>query len=155
MTPPKHSTKYGPIRLAVALVLFAGAGCGSGSDDDQASETAAPSLSSTTATPTTAVGDAETVNGVFAVGTDGHRLAMRCYGEGSPAVVLEPGTDSAGLEDFRTEFIRLFAADHQTCVYDRAGTSTASHCQTQACAAMTRSLRTEPSTTSPPISMHS
>ena len=75
----------------------------------------------------------ETASGVFAIGGDGHRLAIRCIGEGSPAVVLEPGTDSAGLEDFQRAFVSLFAAQHQTCVYDRAGTTTTSSCESKLC----------------------
>jgi pimeloyl-ACP methyl ester carboxylesterase len=55
---------------------------------------------------------------------------MRCYGEGSPAIVLEVGTDSSGIEDFPVSFLRPLADEHMTCVYDRVGTGQIARCRT-------------------------
>ena len=40
---------------------------------------------------------------------------MRCYGEGSPAIILEVGTDSSGIDDFPVSFLRPLADEHMTC----------------------------------------
>jgi len=107
----------------VALALAAGCG-GSGS--------AETGLEATTTSPTSTSRDGmsdATIDGTFAVGADAHRLAMRCYGEGSPAIVLEVGTDSSGIEDFPVSFLRPLADKHMTCVYDRVGTSQGGRCR--------------------------
>jgi pimeloyl-ACP methyl ester carboxylesterase len=55
----------------------------------------------------------------FAVDADGRQLALLCYGEGSPTVFLEPGTDGAG--DEFTRIIRPLGERTTTCTYDRPG----------------------------------
>lgn len=62
----------------------------------------------------------ETVDGLFVIGSDGRRIAVRCWGRG-PVVVLEGG--GAGTRQFgQSEFTRELARDAQVCVHDRAGT---------------------------------
>jgi pimeloyl-ACP methyl ester carboxylesterase len=56
----------------------------------------------------------------LAVGTVGHRLAIRCFGKGSPTVILESGTDSSGIEDF-PRLTRALGEQTTACAYDRLG----------------------------------
>ena len=63
-----------------------------------------------------------TIDRTFTVEPGARHLAVRCSGRGAPAIILEVGTDSSGLEDFADEFIRPMAEKHMTCVYDRTGT---------------------------------
>jgi pimeloyl-ACP methyl ester carboxylesterase len=60
-----------------------------------------------------------TVDGRVAVGP--HRLFIRCFGHGTPTIVLDAGDDSAGLDVFPASFIRPLAEQAMTCVYDREG----------------------------------
>jgi len=65
-----------------------------------------------------------TVSGAFSVAKDGRKLALRCWGEGSPTIILEAGYPSAGLEQFGTygnRFTARLADQRRTCAYDRAG----------------------------------
>ena len=55
----------------------------------------------------------------FAVDADGRQLALLCYGEGSPTVFLEPGTDGAG--DEFSYVMRPLGERTTTCTYDRPG----------------------------------
>ena len=51
-------------------------------------------------------------------------LAIRCWGEGSPTVILETGhPNPGGIQDFEgSEFVAELAERTTTCAYDRAGT---------------------------------
>ena len=63
------------------------------------------------------------VSGQFQV-SDGRKLALECWGQGSPTVVLEGGHPSGGIDDFRgTEFVEILARETRTCAYARAGYS--------------------------------
>ena len=55
----------------------------------------------------------------FSVDAAGRQLALLCYGEGSPTVFLEPGTDGAG--DEFSYVIRPLGEHTTTCTYDRPG----------------------------------
>jgi pimeloyl-ACP methyl ester carboxylesterase len=55
----------------------------------------------------------------FAVDADGRQLALLCYGEGSPTVVLEPGDDGSG--DEFSYVMRPLGEQTTTCTYDRPG----------------------------------
>jgi pimeloyl-ACP methyl ester carboxylesterase len=55
----------------------------------------------------------------FAVDTDGRQIALLCYGEGSPTVFLEPGSDGAG--DEFSYVMRPLGERTTTCTYDRPG----------------------------------
>ena len=63
------------------------------------------------------------VDGRFAVG-DGRELALRCWGAGTPTVVLETGhPNPGGIQDFEgSSFVGEIAARTRVCAYDRAGT---------------------------------
>jgi pimeloyl-ACP methyl ester carboxylesterase len=89
------------------------ASCGSGTDQDKGKATPTPSQD-VLAVPT--------IDRTFVVEPGARHLALRCSGRGAPAIILEVGTDSSGLEDFADEFIRPMAEKHMTCVYDRTGT---------------------------------
>jgi pimeloyl-ACP methyl ester carboxylesterase len=59
----------------------------------------------------------------FAVGDDGRRLALVCWGEGSPTVLLETG--GANIEEWTgSGVVRRLASGTRVCTYDRAGTGT-------------------------------
>jgi pimeloyl-ACP methyl ester carboxylesterase len=109
--------------LLVALVLMPATGCTADADGSR------PNPSSTSAVPApsgtvTDVTAEPTLDGTFTVG--GKRLFLRCFGQGSPTIVLEAGNDSAGLDVFPFSFIRPLAQRSMTCVHDRAGTGTSS-----------------------------
>ena len=55
----------------------------------------------------------------FAVHADGRRLALLCYGEGSPTVFLEPGDGGSG--DEFSFLMRPLGERTTTCTYDRPG----------------------------------
>ena len=55
----------------------------------------------------------------FAVGA-GYELEMRCYGEGSPVIIFEAGTDGSGLEEYAA-LMRPLAERTMVCTYDRPG----------------------------------
>jgi len=65
-----------------------------------------------------------TVSGAYAVTKEGRKLELRCWGEGSPTIILEAGHPSAGRDQFGT-YGRIFtgrlAEQRRTCAYDRAG----------------------------------
>lgn len=60
-----------------------------------------------------------TINQRFAIDADGRRLALLCYGEGSPTVFLEPGDDGSG--DEFSYVMRPLGERTTTCTYDRPG----------------------------------
>ncbi|HET7236105.1 MAG TPA: alpha/beta fold hydrolase [Actinomycetota bacterium] len=62
------------------------------------------------------------LEGIFAVGPDDLDVALRCVGEGSPTIVFEAGTDSAGIEDFPPALVAGLAERTTACTYDRPGT---------------------------------
>jgi pimeloyl-ACP methyl ester carboxylesterase len=60
-------------------------------------------------------------SGAFAVGKDGRKLALACWGEGSPVVVLETG--GPNIEQWTgSGAVRRLAGRTRVCTYDRAGT---------------------------------
>ena len=82
-----------------------------------------PQTLTPTSTPTPAdVLSQPTIDQRFAVGADEHELALRCYGQGSPTLLFEAGTDSSGIESFPESLVRPLAETNQTCFYDRVGT---------------------------------
>lgn len=104
------------IVLAVGMAATA-ASCGGGDDaagpDTEAVMTATTTADDPLATPS--------VEGSFAV-ADGRELALTCWGEGSPTVVLDAGTGDAGIDAFQgSPLVEGLAAQTQVCAYDRAG----------------------------------
>jgi pimeloyl-ACP methyl ester carboxylesterase len=105
------------MRLGLALVLtVTAASCGG--EDPDAPEAANPSTSTA---PSSA--DAPSVDGSFEV-EGGRKLAIRCWGEGSPTIVLETGhPNPGGIQDFEgSPFVAELVKRSRVCAYDRAGT---------------------------------
>jgi hypothetical protein len=112
----------GVAALSMALVLSA---CG----EDAVS---APSTAGDGAGTTGSVEDPSPPEDVFAspvvddrfdVGESGE-LAMKCWGEGTPTIVLETGHPTpGGIADFDgSEFVQELASETTVCAYDRLGT---------------------------------
>ena len=98
--------------IAAPLLVTALAGCGSG--EGESSGETSPSASSTIATPS--------IDGRFAVDEDGRKLALRCWGDGSPTVVLDAGTGTPGIAEFAdSPIVQDLATRTRVCTYDRAG----------------------------------
>jgi hypothetical protein len=56
------------------------------------------------------------------VDADRRALALRCWGNGTPTVVLDAGSGLAGISEFEDlPIIRRLAARTRVCAYDRAG----------------------------------
>ena len=65
------------------------------------------------------------IDGEFRVGSPKQELAIRCWGSGEPAVILDAGSSSSGIETFGAlseEIIKPLAERSMVCAYDRAGT---------------------------------
>ena len=104
------------VALAVGITVTA-VSCGGGE------ETAAPQTQTAAGATTTSDDPLAThsVDGNFAV-SDGRQLALRCYGEGSPTVVLDAGSSDAGIGAFQGQPVLEGLAERtQVCTYDRAG----------------------------------
>jgi len=56
------------------------------------------------------------------VATDGGELNIKCFGEGSPTLLFEAGTDSSGIEAYPPALVRPLAVTNRACLYDRIGT---------------------------------
>jgi hypothetical protein len=77
--------------------------------------------SATAASPVADPAASPSIEAKFAVGDDGRRLALVCWGEGSPTVVLETG--GANIEEWSgSGVVRQLARQSRVCTYDRAGT---------------------------------
>ena len=123
--------------LAASLALVAGCSTGTSSEASPSNPVSAgPTIASPVSpTPSLAVATARvterpdpmyrpTVSGAFAVTKEGRKLELRCWGEGSPTIVLEAGHPSAGVVQFGTygrTFTGRLAEQRRTCAYDRAG----------------------------------
>lgn len=94
-------------------VAFALGGCTNGASPTSDSEPSATPTTSATARQGT-------------VEFDGTVVGYSCRGEGSPAVILEAGTDSAGTQSFPPAFVDPIAEVTTVCTYDRLGTSAGS-----------------------------
>ena len=120
------------VALVVAALLTATA-CSSGSSASVPGVSSSPADSespSPTTSPTSAASVVEgstdplaapTIQGRFAL-ADGRNLALECWGEGSPTVVLVGGHPSDGIRDFDdSPFARFLAQETRTCAYARSG----------------------------------
>ena len=63
-----------------------------------------------------------TLEGRWETETGGPSVYYACYGEGSPAIVLEAGTDTGGSQAYSRRFLEPLAERTMTCIYDRLGT---------------------------------
>ena len=98
-----------PSLTIVALVALVTA-CGS-STDPKAERSDTPSVSPS---PTERAGTLDTESG----GT----INYRCAGQGSPAILLEAGSDSAGTQQYSSLLFDPLAERTTVCTYDRPGT---------------------------------
>ena len=63
-----------------------------------------------------------TLEGRFPIGTELRKLALTCWGEGSPVVLFDAGSGDAGISRWKSSPVtRSLAAMTQVCTYDRAG----------------------------------
>ena len=103
----------------VMLVLLAAC---SGGDRPRAA--GSPSTYSSAASPTTSSFDpAEqpSIDDAFAVAAGGRQLKLKCWGTGTPAVLLETG--GANIEEWTgSGIVDQLASRTRVCTYDRAGT---------------------------------
>jgi pimeloyl-ACP methyl ester carboxylesterase len=66
--------------------------------------------------------DEPTVEGLFAAGPGGRKIAVTCYGHGQPVVVYDAGSDDSGISDMYTSPALHEVAEHTTtCSFDRLG----------------------------------
>ena len=120
------------------VVLIAGcASPGASPDTGTATSTASRSVAPSVATETPSAAAATprvtarpnpmaspVVDARFAVASDGRKLKMTCWGEGSPTILLESGHPIGGIEQFErngADFTKLLANERRVCAYDRAG----------------------------------
>lgn len=108
-SPTGRRTAPGPFVTVLTLAALVAA-CG-GSPDSGEERSDMPSVSSS---PTGRAGTVETESG----GT----INYACAGEGSPAILLEAGSDSAGTEQYSSSLIDPLAERTSVCTYDRPGT---------------------------------
>jgi hypothetical protein len=103
--------------LVVGLVVAA---CGSAPDNGE--DAAASKAGSSPATPTELETTGPVVDEAFPVSTGGRELAIRCWGDGSPAIVVETGHPGAGIADFGSPaLVDPLAEETMICAYDRLG----------------------------------
>lgn len=98
----------------MAFLVVVTAGCGSDSEPSSVATTPPSATSTESADVSEPV-----IDDRFAVGA-GYELEMRCYGEGSPVIIFEAGTDGSGLEEY-AQLMRPLAERTMTCAYDRPG----------------------------------
>lgn len=114
-----RSVRMGPVRVLAALVavVVSTSACGE-SGEDAARTTTAPTSSTAPATPSAEVSLDERV----AVDAEGREVAVRCWGEGSPTILLETGHPGSGIDDLDgAAFTEELATKGTVCTYDRLG----------------------------------
>lgn len=122
-----HS-KQTTLLALLALVAVTAAGCGGGSDtktggEPPESSSGASSLGDTSTSPSPSTDPAAepSIDGSFVVAPDGRKLTLRCWGEGSPTVLLETG--GPNIEEWTgSGVVEELAGSSRVCTYDRAGT---------------------------------
>ena len=113
--------------LAIPLLVVAACASGPGSSGPTPSAVTLASAPAT-ASPIAASPPADpvahpSINARFAVGDGARELALVCWGEGSPTVLLETG--DANIEQWSgSGVVRQLANQTRVCTYDRAGTGT-------------------------------
>jgi pimeloyl-ACP methyl ester carboxylesterase len=103
------------VATGVAIVVVA-ASCGGGNDAPREADTG---RAATTTAPDPLA--APSVEGSFPV-AEGRELALVCWGDGSPAVVLDAGSGDPGVSAFHgSPLVEGLAERTRVCTYDRAG----------------------------------
>lgn len=111
--------------LAGSLVVAAVALASCGDDEADEPTSAAENRTATAIVPAEPAEPAPAIDGKFPVGSPKRELAIRCWGAGEPAVVLDAGSASSGIETFGAfseEIVKPLAQRMTVCAYDRAGT---------------------------------
>lgn len=114
--------------VGLALVAITAAGCDGSSDTNAGGEppespSGASSLGDTSTSPPSSTDPTAepSIDGKFVVAPDGRKLALRCWGEGSPTVLLETG--GTNIEEWTSSgVVEELAGSSRVCTYDRAGT---------------------------------
>lgn len=84
-----------------------------------ASVTATPAAATSASTSPNPLAS-PTLDGKFPVDTSGRKLAMTCWGKGTPAVFIETG--GGAIDEFAsTPLVGRLAAETEVCLYNRAG----------------------------------
>jgi len=106
--------------IACSLLLVA---CGGTQLETSAAASVVASVVTPTQVPTENVLAVPSLDGSFEVTAGGRSLAITCWGEGEPTVILEGG-DASGLDQWTgSALVRLIAPQTRVCAYDRAGGS--------------------------------
>jgi pimeloyl-ACP methyl ester carboxylesterase len=112
-----------PALLLVAVAVGT-ASCGGGEEDPPDAQEGGSTAAAVGESATTTADDPlanPSVEGSFPVG-DGRELAIVCWGEGSPTVVLDAGSGDDGIGSFQfSPVVEALATRARVCTYDRAG----------------------------------
>ena len=108
------------LALVLAVVVAGAVAACTGGDSPAAN--GAPSIRSLSSTPTSSgQSKGRTIDEKFVVAADGRRLALACWGEGSPTVLLETG--GTNIEQWAgSGIVTQLSGRTRVCTYDRAGT---------------------------------
>lgn len=118
MSPhPRRRRPRGPATVFVGVLLLTAALTACGDDDPDADSTSTTSASADASTPPTELPSAGTIE-TEAGGT----IAYSCRGEGTPAILIEAGSDSAGTQEMGFTVLEPLGEQTRTCTYDRPGT---------------------------------
>lgn len=101
---------------AVAALAVVGALGGCGGDEKSSEAKQSPSTS-----PSAVDLSTPTINDSFPVDSSGRRIALECWGTGSPTIVYDAGTDDSGIFVVTSNpGFRELAGRTRVCTYDRA-----------------------------------
>jgi alpha/beta hydrolase fold len=113
------SRRHRRARQLSALAAILLTGCGSQSPPSESPASVSPSPTPSVVTDPLA---SPTVQDVFAIGSDNRRLALTCWGTGTPVVVLDAGSMDPGIDRWKaSDMVRTLARGTTVCAYDRAG----------------------------------
>ena len=111
--------------VSAGLLVAALTGCGSGPQPvtPPAAGATSPATSATSATSTPASSwENPAIDGTFPAGPEKVDLTIRCWGSGSPVIVMEGGSGEGGLHRWGNNRVtEALASKTMVCAYDRAG----------------------------------
>jgi hypothetical protein len=82
----------------------------------------APGPTSPSSSAAASIWDSPSVDGSFPIGPERVALAIRCWGSGSPVIVMEGGSGEGGLHRWEgNQVTEALASQTMVCAYDRAG----------------------------------
>jgi len=110
--------------LALVLTMVVAVAVASCTGGDSPSAKGTPPSGSLSSTPTSSgQSKGRTIDQKFVVAADGRQLALACWGEGSPTVLLETG--GTNIEEWAgSGIVTQLSGRTRVCTYDRAGTGT-------------------------------